>query len=210
MTTRIKSRITKSAEPRKNPRQDRSRQTRLDLLAGATRVLRQRGASGLTTNRVAEQAGVSVGSLYQYYPNKAALLADLHAEEGNRLWQELGPLLRDNTQPARIRLLCLLEGVFVAQAAAAEHHEALEAEGVDLLATDELTNLGEQFQAELAALLMREVQRPKDVAESEASFCLMTVFGLLPQLAKNAPDEAQTRQLAAQTAAMLSAYLRLP
>lgn len=47
------------------------------ILEAAARVLETRGLEGFNTNRVAEAAGVSVGSLYQYFPNKAALLAAL-------------------------------------------------------------------------------------------------------------------------------------
>ena len=46
-----------------------------DLLEAAARVLAREGAARFTTNRVAEAAGVSVGSLYQYYPSKEALVA---------------------------------------------------------------------------------------------------------------------------------------
>jgi len=72
--------------PRKRPRQDRSRAT-VDTILGATaRVLVKRGFDGLTTNAVADAAGVSIGSLYQYFPNKEALVAALierHVEDMN-------------------------------------------------------------------------------------------------------------------------------
>ena len=48
------------------------------ILEAATRVLERNGPEAFTTSRVAEVAGVSVGSLYQYYPNKASLLFCLH------------------------------------------------------------------------------------------------------------------------------------
>ncbi len=70
--------------PRKQPRQRRSQATvELILRAGAS-VLAGEGYAGATTNRIAEVAGVSVGSLYQYFPNKDALvlaLADAHVAE---------------------------------------------------------------------------------------------------------------------------------
>lgn len=65
---------------RKLPVQDRSRATREALHAAAIQVLMRDGVRQCTTTRVAERAGVSVGSLYQYYPNRDALLAAVLSE----------------------------------------------------------------------------------------------------------------------------------
>ena len=89
---------------RKQPKQARSRQLVADLLAAAGRVLARGGAHRFTAARVAEEAGVSVGSLYQYFPNKEAILFRLQAEE----WQETGGLLAgilaDRSRPPLERL----------------------------------------------------------------------------------------------------------
>lgn len=72
--------------PRKRPRQSRSQATVDTLLEATARVLVRDGFDGLTTNSVAAQAGVSIGSLYQYFPNKEALVAALierHIEKMN-------------------------------------------------------------------------------------------------------------------------------
>lgn len=61
---------------RRKPRQARSRDTVEVLLEAAARVFRRDGWRA-TTNRIASEAGVSVGSLYEYFPNKQALLAAL-------------------------------------------------------------------------------------------------------------------------------------
>ncbi len=76
-----------SANPRKAPAQDRSRATVDVILDAAARILVKGGYAAFTTNRVAETAGVSVGSLYQYFPNKESLLGELmrrHVEELER------------------------------------------------------------------------------------------------------------------------------
>lgn len=65
---------------RKLPVQERSRATREALHAAAIQVLMRDGVRQCTTTRVAERAGVSVGSLYQYYPNRDALLAAVLSE----------------------------------------------------------------------------------------------------------------------------------
>lgn len=63
--------------PRKKPAQARSRATVEAILEAAARILRDRGPGAVTTNGVAELAGVSVGSLYQYFPSREAILAEL-------------------------------------------------------------------------------------------------------------------------------------
>jgi AcrR family transcriptional regulator len=63
--------------PRKKPRQARAAVTVETILEAAARVLSKRSLDGFNTNRIAEVAGVSVGSIYQYFPNKAALVAAL-------------------------------------------------------------------------------------------------------------------------------------
>src|SRR6202041_14076 len=61
-------------EPRKTPIQARSTVTVEAISEAAIQVLLRHGAERLTTTRVADRAGVSVGTLYQYYPNKQSLL----------------------------------------------------------------------------------------------------------------------------------------
>ena len=63
--------------PRKRPEQDRSRATVDAIIAAAAHVLVRAGYAAFTTNRVAEKAGVSIGSLYQYFPNKDSLWGEL-------------------------------------------------------------------------------------------------------------------------------------
>jgi AcrR family transcriptional regulator len=74
---------------RKKPAQERSRVLVDALIKTTARILVQDGWQGLTTNRVAREAGVSVGSLYQYFPNKdalvQALVVDLAEQVGDTL-----------------------------------------------------------------------------------------------------------------------------
>ena len=63
---------------RREPKQQRSQQTVEAVLEAVQRVLRRHGAKAITTNRVAEAAGVSIGSLYQYFPDKQAIFTALH------------------------------------------------------------------------------------------------------------------------------------
>lgn len=61
-------------QPRKQPRQDRARTTVSRILAATAAIIEQDGVDALTTNRIAEQARVNIASLYQYFPNKEAII----------------------------------------------------------------------------------------------------------------------------------------
>ena len=73
----VNSQIDRAAEPRKRPTQQRSREMVERILEAAARIFVEQGYHGTTTNHVAEAAEVSVGSLYQYFPNKDSLLVGL-------------------------------------------------------------------------------------------------------------------------------------
>jgi AcrR family transcriptional regulator len=75
---------------RKKPKQSRSQATVNACLEATARILEQEGLQALTTNRVAEVAGVSVGSLYQYFPNKSSLLLALAEHHAETDWEDFG------------------------------------------------------------------------------------------------------------------------
>ncbi|GGY19920.1 TetR/AcrR family transcriptional regulator [Streptomyces xanthochromogenes] len=68
---------SRGLRPRKQPRQVRAELTRERILDAAAHVFAEYGYAAGTTNRIAERARVSIGSLYQYYPNKDAILVEL-------------------------------------------------------------------------------------------------------------------------------------
>jgi AcrR family transcriptional regulator len=70
-----------SLKPRKIPQQSRAEQTVATILEAAARVLESKGLDGLNTNLVAQRAGVSVGTLYQYFPGKDAIIVALSKRE---------------------------------------------------------------------------------------------------------------------------------
>ena len=75
----------KRSSVRREPKQRRARQTLDAVLDAAVRVLKREGYSALTTNRIAEVAGVSIGSLYQYFPEKSAIFEALHERHINEI-----------------------------------------------------------------------------------------------------------------------------
>lgn len=86
-----------SLKPRKIPQQSRAEQTVATILEAAARVLETKGMDGMNTNLVAQRAGVGVGSLYQYFPNKDALIVALSKRERDVFLAEAGGALSEPT-----------------------------------------------------------------------------------------------------------------
>jgi AcrR family transcriptional regulator len=115
--------------PRKQPSQRRSRETVAVILEAAARILEKDGLAGFNTNAVAERAGVSIGSVYQYFPNKDALILALIA----KFEHELLETVRKAAKAARGRGLPTTLNLFVralleAHGRRAELNRLLEAE----------------------------------------------------------------------------------
>jgi AcrR family transcriptional regulator len=108
MTDRKSARISS----RKQPKQARSAELVAAILDAAVQVLAKEGAQRFTTARVAEKAGVSVGSLYQYFPNKAAILFRLQSDEWRQTTELLRGILEDVRRPPPERLRTLVH-VFI-------------------------------------------------------------------------------------------------
>ncbi|AHF78120.1 TetR family transcriptional regulator [Sodalis praecaptivus] len=104
MTQRQTARISS----RKHPKQARSTELVAAILQAATQVLAEEGAQRFTTARVAEKAGVSIGSLYQYFPNKAAILFRLQFDEWQQTTEMLRRILEDGGRPPLERLRILV------------------------------------------------------------------------------------------------------
>ena len=97
---------------RREPSQERSRQKIELMLEGATRIIDGDGLAALTTNRVAELAGVSIGTLYQYFPNKQAILAALGRREMQAVMSTLRRLLESPTTAPGEPVRALVRAVF--------------------------------------------------------------------------------------------------
>ncbi len=95
------------------------------ILAAAAQVLEKEGAARFTTARVAERAGVSIGSLYQYFPNKAAILFQLQNDEWRQTTEMLQDLLEDAQKPPLERLRALVHAFIRSECEEAEMRVAL-------------------------------------------------------------------------------------
>lgn len=94
-----------SLQPRKLPRQPRAEHTVATILEAAARILETKGLEGLNTNAVAQRAGVSIGSLYQYFSNKDALIVALSLRERALFYAEARGALDEPTGQKGMQLL---------------------------------------------------------------------------------------------------------
>jgi AcrR family transcriptional regulator len=114
---------------RKTPRQSRSCETVEAIVEAATRILGQRGWARFTTNEVAKVAGVSIGSLYQYFPNKAALVTAIKRRHVADLVRACEAALEtDRPLTLEERIERLVRGVINAHAIDPALHRVLEEE----------------------------------------------------------------------------------
>ena len=101
-----------SFQPRKKPIQGRSKATVEAILEGTIRVLLAEGFETLTTTRVAEVAGVGVGTLYQYFPAKESLLFALLEREMTTLEAELvGTIVATENESLEARVTATIDAL---------------------------------------------------------------------------------------------------
>jgi AcrR family transcriptional regulator len=112
------------AATRREPKQERSRHTVEAVLEAVPRVLKRHGAEAITTNRLAEAAGVSIGSLYQYFPDKQAIFMALHDHHVDRVRQVIEGTIADcASAPLEDFTRELVEGLANVHAEGAKLHD---------------------------------------------------------------------------------------
>jgi AcrR family transcriptional regulator len=177
---------------RKAPRQERSRATVTAILDATARVLVRRGYAGTNTNRVAETAGVSVGSLYQYFPGKAALVAALHERHARELLEVLDAALAGAEQRSlEATVRALIHAVLAAHLVDPALHRALEGELAEL---DRASALDAVMQGRVRALL--DLHRAR-IAPRDLDLAARVVMRIVDSLVHAAAIEPPPRPAAA-------------
>ena len=179
-----------------------------DILEAAIRVLAHDGARRFTTARVAEAAGVSVGSLYQYFPNKESILFRLQADEWQQTGSQLEAIMTDTTLPPFERLRSLVLTFFRSECDEAELRLALSDAAPlyrDAPETREHHRDGSRrFQAFTRELL-------PDVPAKERNFAVGLIKTAMSAIGKTVSEEGHSRahvdRLAHATGDMFCAYL---
>jgi AcrR family transcriptional regulator len=194
--------------PRKSPVQARSTQLVADILEAAIRVLGREGAARFTTIRVAEEAGVSVGSLYQYFPNKQAILFRLQLDEWKQTGATLDAILGDTTRSVALRLRDTIRAFFHSECDEAPLRHALDAAAPVYRDAPESRagrrRSGRIVRAFVAAAAPRASPRQRAFA---ADLLFMTVTALGKEVSERQPTRAQVDAWADAVAGMLGAYL---
>lgn len=150
------ARKTTRTRARKAPKQDRSREMVEAILAASARVFVKQGYAHATTNKIAEAAGVSVGSLYQYFPSKDAIAVELLRRYRERLLALVEAGLGEadaETFPAAVR--ALVAALLRAEGINPALHRVLIEQVLRTNARAELIGFEEKLESIVAAALVR-------------------------------------------------------
>jgi AcrR family transcriptional regulator len=195
--------------PRKRPRQERSKVTVDTILAATARVLVKKGFDGLTTNAVADAAGVSIGSLYQYFPSKEALVAALieqHIEEMNS--EILNELTRVAQLPMSQAVRAVIELTIKAHAVNPELHKILTEQVPRVGRLARLIEADNISRRMVAGILAARKEELAIVDVETAAFLLCTsIEAIVHRAALLAPERLRDPRLVDEATAMVTRYL---
>jgi AcrR family transcriptional regulator len=193
--------------PRKTPRQERSRATVDALLEATTDILSREGYSRLTTNRIAERAGVNIASLYQYFPGKEAIVAELRRRHGADQRSALRQVLAEHAVGELESTIRTLVSVGVAgHAHAPRLHRVF---------TEEMPTLGFRDVAAIDAPIIDAMRRflqqaDVDVRDMDlAMWMISTTSGaVLHRAAIERPEDLSNGVITEELVTLLCRYLR--
>ena len=204
----MRARKTPPISARKRPRQARSERLVATILEAAIRVLKRDGAQRFTTARVAETAGVSVGSLYQYFPNKESILFRLQTDEWRQTTALLDSILDDTTMAPLERLRAVVRAFFRSECEEAEMRVAL-SDAAPLYRDAPETREHRKKGRRRSLTFMGELL--PGVPARERAFAGDLVMTTLSALGKNVSEQgysqAEVARWATATGDMLCAYL---
>ncbi|MBD2232998.1 TetR/AcrR family transcriptional regulator [Phormidium tenue] len=198
-----------AANPRKHPKQERSQATVEAILTATAHILTENGYDQLTTNRVAERAGVSIGSLYQYFPNKEALIFALAEHHANEMVQLAQHHLKESSVGERTIPKVLRQIVKAAIAAHAVnpklhrvlHEQIPHSDVMRRLDEAKMENMLRSFLAQRSDQL-----QPKNL-ELTVFMVERTIRALIHGAMIDRPELFNTEEFEQELMAMLSAYL---
>jgi len=197
---------------RKTPRQARSIETVRAILDASIQVLRRRGLDRLTTTAVAERANVSVGTLYQYFPNKRALLAEVLREHLGQVADAVVNAARRTSGGSRRDIVAAVVAAFVtAKFSDAERSRVLYAVAGEVGGPGIVRAASERARAALQQALASASDAPRDETVQERErvahmIAAMMVGPVQEGLAADAPAETAV-QLSRELTLAVTGYL---
>ncbi|NVE01116.1 TetR family transcriptional regulator [Massilia sp. BJB1822] len=194
---------------RRRPKQARSTELVSAILEAAIQVLAKEGVRRFTTTRVAERAGVSIGSVYQYFPNKASILFRLQSDEWRETGAMLWDILGDASQPPLERLRRMVHAFIQSECDEAAVRRALD-DAAPLYRDAPEAKAAKAEGEENIALFMRELLPSVDeAARIVATDMIITTMSAVGKQFSETPrtaDEIETYSEAMN--AMFRAYLK--
>lgn len=200
----------RALRPRKKPRQERSRETVAAILEASARVFAEFGYAAGTTNRIAERAGVSIGSLYEYFPNKDALLVALmeaHVAEGQAILAAAAAEVVDSGLPLRKVAERLVRAMIDLHARDRALHRVLfEEVPLPRRVRRQLDNVEREIAAQLAEYLRYNPEVRVPDVDLAAMILVQAIEGLTHRLVVHGtPSEAEAQ--AAEFVRLITSYL---
>jgi AcrR family transcriptional regulator len=203
------ARRPQSKTGRKPPQQSRSRVTVVTILDATIRILEQEGNEAATTTRIAEVAGVSVGTLYQYFSNRDAILAALQDREFERATEFMLRVLsegRGGTPFAIARRV--IEGLLELYAACPALHRLLVVEGLRVTLTDRIKAFDLRMVTAIRAFLSHTALPLRRTNLDAAAFVIYhSVRATMLARLLEAPPGLDDRVLVDELADLLVGYL---
>ncbi len=197
-----------SLSTRKQPQQARSAELVAAVLEAAVQVLAKEGAPRFTTARVAEKAGVSVGSLYQYFPNKAAILFRLQSDEWRQTSEMLRDILEDRGDPPPKRLRRLVHAFIRSECEEADVRGALNDAAPLYRDAPEARKVRKAMDGTMAAFLREAAPRSADATRERAAQLIgRTLAAVGKDFSSRPRSAAEITAYADAVADMLCAYL---
>lgn len=195
-----------SITPRKIPTQERSRATVDAIMQSAIYILTKEGWEGLTTKKIAEQAGVNISSLYQFFPNKEAIIAELQRKHTATRQIALSRALDMLPQQHSLRdvLLLIVKGVIGEHRTSPEMHKAIHEE---LPSSVKLINDHKQK----TQLLFSNALKPfiEKVPNPEFSIYIMsvTLYAIVNTIAEEKSDLLEQQHFIMEIVTLFENYL---
>ncbi|ADW68148.1 TetR/AcrR family transcriptional regulator [Granulicella tundricola] len=196
-------------EPRKSPVQARSAASVDAILQATIQVLLSLGKDRLTTTRVAQRAGVSVGTLYQYFPNKSSLLQAAlrnHLEDVTSSVEQAS--LQQRGQPLAQQISALITAFLAAKMRHPKTSVALYAVSSDLDAAKIVRQIGDRSNKAIVAMLESSSDRLTSDPQLVALMLQGAMNGVSRRLLETPSPEKRIDALRAELIFFATSYLK--